>query len=101
MALLKQTILPSGFTAEYWKIVHCELNTMEKSVTVVMSLFKDRNVRLVNGRAVDKRVFTWQDANLYAEIANMKVLDLISLIYSRIKLDGNFANAQDILEQVQ
>ena len=56
MALQKNKILSSGFTANYWKITTINVNRMGNNVAWYLSLFKDQETS-VSGKPVLTKSF--------------------------------------------
>ena len=84
MALIKQKQF-KGFTAEYWKITTLTFDLMSATVSVRLSLFKDKPTRdLGQANEIDFLELYWSLPAQISTIAEMKLNSIVAFLYNRI-----------------
>lgn len=96
MGLLKTTE-HKGYDAEYWRITQIVIDTLNQTVSVSLSLYKDKATRDTNEHAIILNIGLELDTLLDAQpqvVDNVKNINLQEA-YKKLKENELFIDAQD------
>ena len=96
MALKLSRDLPSGLTAEYWRIHKFEIDVDKRHVRVNFRLYKDAEHRTENGESsfAEEYIEIWAGPEIVQAIKTADS-NILSVLYTEAKL-RNLTNAEDV-----
>lgn len=95
MALQLSKDLPSGFSADYWRIESVDL--VPGTTRVIVAIYKDSAARQAGKAAVSQADYSWTaDDNPCTLDAMDSGSNAFALAYEKLKTLPEFAGAQDV-----
>ena len=96
MALEKSIEQPTGAVAIYWRVTRIDIDVDSKQVAINVAGYVSQEARDAGKRAIDD---IWYHLEFGKEI--VESVDLVAWAYAKIKALSVWADAKDILEEVE
>ena len=96
MALKKDVTLPSGFTANYTRIIQFDLNRVTQVCMAFVAIYRDKAARDSGAEPAGHRRFNFPGSSNPLTTEALAAESALDLIYEKIKTLPEYQGAEDV-----